>query len=155
MNLNEMDKRSKTLDRLAAAAFPSKRVKAKLNKAGKKARNLAREGVSKEKARDIIFGQFYEKPQHLRAERRDDARLRRADKKEKGIGVKRGTGLKEENSMTLKEYYKKVLTETLKEETAVGKVASTPEEKKLASFHGDKKRITRGDIIKAAISKKK
>ena len=49
--------------------------------------------------------------------------------------------------MTLKEHYKQILSE-------MGKVATTPKEKKLAAHYGDKNKITRGDVITAARKKK-
>lgn len=48
--------------------------------------------------------------------------------------------------MTLKEHYKEILSE-------MGKVATTPKEKKLAAHYGDKNKITRGDVITAAKKK--
>lgn len=49
--------------------------------------------------------------------------------------------------MTLKEHYKQILSE-------MGKVPTTPKEKKLAAHYGDKNKITRGDVITAAKKKK-
>lgn len=51
-----------------------------------------------------------------------------------------------EKKKTLKEYYKEILSE-------MGKIATTPREKKLAAHYGDPKTITRGDVITAAKKK--
>jgi hypothetical protein len=107
MNLNEMDKRAKQLDNLAAAAFPSKGMKAKLAKFGKKVKRVAREqGMNKNDAAEMEFDRLRVRAANRRQEERIQSDRAREAEKEK----KRGTHMKEENIMTLKEYYKEILS---------------------------------------------
>jgi hypothetical protein len=77
----------------------------------------------------------------------------RLDKATQSFPAKPDTKPTDSNIEYIKQKARKGVTKPhpMQEEEAEGKVAVTPKEKDLAAHHGDPKRITRGDVIKARL----
>lgn len=106
MNLNEMDKRARELDKLAADAFPSKGKKAKLARDAEITRGIRRGDPSA-----VSIRQNQESRAQARREERNSARAEKRAKIRAAERAARKNGEMQEE--TIKQFYKNRLEENL------------------------------------------
>lgn len=121
-------------NRLLAAAFPSRQKRTKLAKAAEEIRQSLPDYPAQHRDELGRKPKQSDIDDHVRSLFGD--RGARAD----------FAAISKVKRNPLKEYYKEILSE-------MGKVPTTPQQKKLAAHYGDKNRITRGDVITAAKKK--